>query len=920
LRGLRARAGLSQEALAERAGLGPATVRALERDQRPRPHPHTLALLAEALGLAPAERAALLELASGVAAQPTATGSPAAAAPRSAGLVRLPVPPTPLIGREAELSQLKVLLDPVAVATRLLTLVGPGGVGKTRLGVAVAGDLVTDFPDGVVFVDLAPLREARLVPATIARALDVRESGGRSARALLLEYLRERRVLLVLDNFEHLLEAAPLAPELLGACPALALLVTSRAALRVQAERRFVVAPLAAPGAEADAAEHDVGASPAVRLFVERARLVAPGFALDGDTAAAIAGICRRMDGIPLALELAAARVRLLPPAALLRRLERRLGPHATDAPALNPRRVGALPLLVGGAPDLPERQQTLRATLAWSHDLLAPAAQVLFRRLAVFAGGWTLEAAEAVCASAELTAGEVLDRLHVLVDSSLVQVRRLEDAGGEPRFGLLETVREYALEQLESAGEGDELAGRHAAYFLALSERAEPHLMSAEQAAWLDRLDGELGNLRAALAWARNGDRLELGLRLAVALLRFWHMRGHGREGREWLESLRRGVTESDEPPHLAALHARALGTTGWITYLQGDHRTAGPLAEQCLARWRRLGQVGNSPVALTTLAFVAGHEGDVPRQEALFRQSLALYRAEGDIRGAAWVLAWLGTVRISADDLDGAEALLAEGLAVFEERGDTNGVALAWQHLGNVAAARHDYERAQALLERSLTLNSEVLSAGDGVAYVLGALAGLAACRAELGRARALCEESVGRFRQLGSTRGLAAHLGLLGRLAALQGDDAAAAVAHAECLRLSLSLAKVDLVFVLEWLAEARGRAAARAAARDRLLAAVRLSGTAAALRDRLGTAASRSWAIPWVPPKPDASAQQMAAIRDALGEQAFQAAWAEGRRRLLEEAIAAALAAAPDGAEASPRYLEHPAATARFELAT
>ncbi|HEX9370902.1 MAG TPA: AAA family ATPase, partial [Roseiflexaceae bacterium] len=557
----------------------------------------------------------------------------------------------------------------------LLTLVGPGGVGKTRLAVAAAAALGPAYPDGIVFVDLAPFQDARLVPASIARALGLRESGGRSAREQLLEYLRQRRVLLVLDNFEHLLEAAPLVPELLRQCPHVAVLVTSRTALHTQGEQRFVVAPLATSSAEARTAEQTISTSPAAQLFVDRARAVAADFAVDEQHAPVIAEICRKLDGIPLAIELAAARAGLLRPDALLRRLERRL------------------PLLTGGARDLPARQQTLRKTLAWSHDLLDPGAQVLFRRLAVFAGGWTLEAAEAVCADAERPAEEVLDRLQVLVDSNLV--RRLEAIADEARFGMFATVREFAEEMLDTRGEEHDQRRRHATYFLALAEQAEPRLRGADQRIWFDRLDAELDNMRAVLAWARSSNHVESGLRLAVALAAFWENRGYLREAREWLETLL-GELAQPETPYLLGLQVGALAITGWTAFLQGDYQAAAPYAKQSLAQWRALGQVGNSPVALNTLAYVAGLEGDRPRQEALFRQSLAVYQAQGDTAGSAAVLSWLGTLRRGEGDLDAATALLDESLRLYQVTGTIDGMAYDLLYLGGVATARQDFEGA--------------------------------------------------------------------------------------------------------------------------------------------------------------------------------------------------------------------------------
>jgi predicted ATPase len=535
-------------------------------------------------------------------------------------------------------------------------------VGKTRLALAVAAALAEKYAKGVVFVELAPVRDPRLVPATIARSLEVNASGGQSARELVLAALRDQQRLLVLDNFEHVLDAAPLLTELLAGCQGLRVLATSRAALRLGAERRLVVPPLAAP--EVDGTTLDAAAaSPAVRLFMERAKAVVSGFVLDPNNAAAVGAICRRLDGLPLAIELAAARVGLLGPAALLRRLERRL------------------PLLTHGDADLPERQQTLRATLAWSYDLLGSGEQQLYRRLAVFAGGWTLEAAEGVCGGGGLPTDEVLDRLQVLVDSSLVH--RLDAPTSEPRFGMLETVREFAQEVLEASDEAPAQRRRHATHVLALAEQAEPHLAGADQRTWFDLLDHELDNLRAALAWAQSSGHVELGLRLAGALTTFFEERGHVREGCDWLETLMQAPLESQAAAHLAPLQARALATTAWLKFLQGDYQRAAPLAEESLARWRQLGQPGNSSVALNTLAYVARRDGDLPRQEALFRASLDLCRAQGDTRGSAAVLSWISTQKRAEGDLEGATALLEESLRLYQATCAVGGIAYVLLHL---------------------------------------------------------------------------------------------------------------------------------------------------------------------------------------------------------------------------------------------
>jgi predicted ATPase len=750
---------------------------------------------------------------------------------------------------------------------RLVTLVGLGGVGKTRLALAVAAALAEKYAKGVVFVELAPVRDPRLVPATIARSLEVNASGGQSARELVLAALRDQQRLLVLDNFEHVLDAAPLLTELLAGCQGLRVLATSRAALRLGAERRLVVPPLAAP--EVDGTTLDAAAaSPAVRLFMERAKAVVSGFVLDPNNAAAVGAICRRLDGLPLAIELAAARVGLLGPAALLRRLERRL------------------PLLTHGDADLPERQQTLRATLAWSYDLLGSGEQQLYRRLAVFAGGWTLEAAEGVCGGGGLPTDEVLDRLQVLVDSSLVH--RLDAPTSEPRFGMLETVREFAQEVLEASDEAPAQRRRHATHVLALAEQAEPHLAGADQRTWFDLLDHELDNLRAALAWAQSSGHVELGLRLAGALTTFFEERGHVREGCDWLETLMQAPLESQAAAHLAPLQARALATTAWLKFLQGDYQRAAPLAEESLARWRQLGQPGNSSVALNTLAYVARRDGDLPRQEALFRASLDLCRAQGDTRGSAAVLSWISTQKRAEGDLEGATALLEESLRLYQATCAVGGIAYVLLHLGGVAMAREDTARAQALFEESLTLYQSLGDRAD-MAYATGALAGPAAEAGELGRARSLCSDAVATFRHLGDSRGLAEELRLLGRIATQDGDDRGAAEAFAECLRLRHVMSKVQQVFSLEGLALARARIAGPEEGRAQLQSAVRLLGAASAQREQLDDAASRSWSVSLLRVTHPEYARQVAALRAGLGEAAFDAAWTAGRRLPMEQAV-------------------------------
>ena len=588
LRRERLAAGLTQEALAERAGLGVRTVQGLEEGEA-RPREATVRCLAQALALAGAPRARFE--AAAVLAQPAPrrparalrlvrAPAPAVGPPgRGPGArpTNLPLPRTSFVGREDEVAALTRLLAPAGAGPRLVTLTGPGGGGKTRLALEAAAGRPDaagppggglgggPYPDGVWLVELAPLADGALVPRAALAAVGGREGPGRPPLDALVEHLRPRAALLVLDNCEHLLEAcAALADALLEACPGVRLLATSRAPLGVAGEAAWPVPPLPVParpetGAAAPGPPPDPAALArfaAVRLFVDRAAAVRPGFALTAANAAAVAAICARLDGLPLALELAAARVRVLPPEQLLGRLDDRFR------------------LLTGGGRGAPPRQQTLRDTVEWSHALLSAPERVLFRRLAVFAGGWTLEAAEAVGSGAGVSAADVLDGLTRLVDQSLVVADAAAD--GTARFVLPETLRQYAQERLAASGEAAAVRSRHAAYYLALAEASRPPFAEHHDRAWLARLEREHDNLRAALAWTRPGGGAperqgepETGPRLAAALWRFWWQRGHFTEGLGWLERML-------SAPAGPAARARVLGGAGVLALYQDPARAA--------------------------------------------------------------------------------------------------------------------------------------------------------------------------------------------------------------------------------------------------------------------------------------------------------------------------------------------------------
>jgi predicted ATPase/DNA-binding XRE family transcriptional regulator len=541
LRKHREAAGLTQEELAEKARLSVNAVGQLERGERKRPYPHTVRSLAGALGLSEQEGSALL-----------ASSPRRGASTPPATVTDLSAPLTPLVGREEYVVAVRSLLQ--EGGARLVTLTGPGGVGKTRLALEVAGAEGDRFADGTVFVALAPVLDPDLLVPTLAQAVGLREAGGKPVRELLYGYLGDRRLLLVLDNFEHLLGAAPEVADLLAACPSLQILATSRAPLRLRGEQEYPVEPLPVPDLARVPAVEDVSGVPSVRLLVERAGEASPGFGLTQHNAAAVATICRRLDGLPLALELVAPRLKLLPPTALLARLDE------------------ALPLLSGGPRDLPERQRTMRDTVGWSHELLPAGRQALFRRLSVFAGGFELPAAEAV------GGGSAFEGLSALLENSLVRPDAGPSDGAEPRFTMLETVRAYALERLQESGEGDEIRGRHAAYYLGLAERATPELEGGGQASWLERLEREHDNLRAALGWLLGHDEPDRAARLAAATWLFWVVRGHAGEGQMWLErALASGGLTGDD-------RAKTLGAISLLLLAKGEIGRMSDVVEEAI------------------------------------------------------------------------------------------------------------------------------------------------------------------------------------------------------------------------------------------------------------------------------------------------------------------------------------------------
>jgi predicted ATPase/DNA-binding XRE family transcriptional regulator len=697
LRRHRATAGITQEDLAGRTGLTPQAIGLLERGKRRQPHAYTVQKLAEALEL---DGQDLSEFES-AARRPTTPRSRA-----HTSVYKVPAPPTSLVGREHEAATIATLLRDDEV--RLLTLIGPGGVGKTRLAIEVARRSREAFADGVVFVTLAPLRDPELVPAALAETLGVKDVADRSLQDALERHLQGKEMLLLVDNMEHLLPAVPVVADLVEGCPGLTVLATSRAPLRLSAEQQFPVAPLSLDEAVSPAR------SPAVRLYLERAKAIAPDFELTDANVATVARICQRLDGLPLAIELAAARIKLFKPKALLERLDRRLQ------------------LLSGGPRDLPKRQQTLRDTVAWSHDLLDEAEKALFRRLAVFAGGFALEAAEEVCGTGMPTEGEVLETLASLVDNSLlVSVAETSSVSEEPRFMMLETIREYAAEHLRSSGEAEAMHRSHAMYYLALAEAAQPESSPRMFDEWLAVLEREHDNLRMALRWAIRHREVDIGARLGLMMWRFWSEQFHLGEGRRWLEAvLELGEPEGGvaQPTPSARRWAFLHLIAGIMASGQGDYDRAVALCEKSLALYERMGHRKGTSGPLRELGVVAYHRGDYDRAVHLSERALEVTREFGSTFGAGLATCSLADALRAKGDLEGARTLLVESLTLLRRKPYplrvANALANTLARLGSIECELGRDERAFELYGESLQLGQQF----GFVHHVVGPLEGMA------------------------------------------------------------------------------------------------------------------------------------------------------------------------------------------------
>lgn len=760
----------------------------------------------------------------------------------------LPYQTSSFIGREREIAEIKARLQ----QTRLLTLAATGGVGKTRLALQVAVDLIDRYPDGVWFIELAPLADPALVVRALASVLNIADVPGRTPLETLVDALRTKTLLLILDNCEHLIaECAQVADTLLRRCPHVSLLATSREALAIPGETLYRIPPLSLPAPQTPSSVEGLSQYEAVRLFIERAVAVLPTFTVTNQNAPAVAQICACLDGIPLAIELAAARMRVMPLEQIASRLDNRF--H----------------LLTGGSRAALPRQQTLRALIDWSYELLSEQEKSLLRTLSVFAGGWTLEAAESVGADAGIEAWEVLDLLTRLVDKSLVVY---EAYGPEARYHLLETLRQYGRERLTERGDLEGVQSRCRDFFLSLAETAEPHLLGAEQTEWLQRLEQERDNFRATLDHCEQEGNPEAAFRITRGIWRYWMIRGYLSEGRERMARL------LAIPGGSPLWRGRAYVTAGNLAYMQGDYPAARKEYEAGSPLLQAAGDEQGRAAVLSNLGLIAWQQGEFPAATAFTRESLEIRQRLGDKRGIATSLNGLGNIARSEGDLTTARSLFTQALAGFQEVGDRHSAATALYNLGAVACQQQDYGPARLFLEESLSARQE-LGDKQGVA---GSLLGLGAVYLDLGdlaTAQTHFQESLALQQELDDRHGCGASLYNLGTIALAQGDAPAARPLLQQSLRIFSEMGEQNQIFdILEALAEL---ILLERKARE----AVTLFAAADQLRKTSGAAGKASTRA--------AHDRLIAEARTDMGENLFREAWSAGHDLTLEQAIAFAL---------------------------
>jgi predicted ATPase/class 3 adenylate cyclase len=810
----------------------------------------------------------------------------------------LPAQITPLVGREHEIEALRQLL--LKAEVRLVTLTGPGGIGKTSLSLQVAISLLEEFAHGVFFVGLAAIADAELVLPTIAQTLGIRENRSQPLRESVIGYLRDKHLLLVLDNFEQVVAAAPVVSDLFAACPHLKILATSRIVLRLKGEREYSVEPLPAPDPrKAGHSKDSLSQYAAVELFIQRALAVKPDFEVNNDNAPAVAEICFRLEGLPLAIELAAARLKLFSPQALLARLGSRLQ------------------LLRGGPRDTPARHQTLRQAIAWSYDLLTPAEQTFFQWLSVFVGGCSLQAVEAMCNAGDGPALDALDGLTALIDKSLL--RQEQTTEGEPRFVMFETIREFALERLQASDEMQKATSqdwqatrrRHADFFLALAEKAEPELTGPKQALWLNILEREHDNLRAVFSWVEETGQADYGLRLGAAIWRFWIARGHLKEGRERLAALL-ALPSAAKP---ARERAKVLNAVGTIMHELGDYITARQRLEESLEIWREFGDKKGMATVINNLGWIAAQLGELISASELSGESLALHAELGDKRGMAVAFNNLAAVAFVQSEFPRARSLQENSFNLRQEIGDERGLAFAMAMLGWFEVVQGNDEKAVALLESA---REKLRQLGDNMmmGFTVWILAQMALDQGDFDRAarlimeegaamikdrdpqmlwllalvkqhdgdqqqaQELLEESLAKFRAWGYKWGIATTLYHIGRQSRLAGNDGERATA---CFHESMILNR-DLgnkLGMAKVLIEFGGLALAKGDP-DR---SARLFAAAEALHQSIGAPMPVSERMRFE--------REKARVQALLEEETFATTWNAGKNMTAEQAVIYAL---------------------------